>query len=263
MQFSSLGSGSKGNATLIRNGDCLLLVDCGFTLKETKKRLADLGVRPEQLSALIVSHEHKDHITGVGALSRRYQLPVYMTQGTWRSRNIGEVSRLHLIRNYSPFEIEGLTIFPVAVPHDAAEPAQYIISNGVYKLGILTDVGIITPHVASHFADCDALILEANHDSGMLASGPYPYSLKQRVAGAWGHLNNQQAASFLSQAVCRHKLQCLVLAHMSEQNNSLECVKRTFCDVLDDVERVIYAEQDTGFEWVTLTQQEEVTSQAI
>ena len=170
LQFSSLGSGSKGNATLIRYDDCLLLVDCGFTLKETRKRLARLGVSAEELSAVIVTHEHSDHIGGVGPLARKYNVPVYITPGTLRSRDIGSIPHINLIKSYEPFAIKSIDITPVAVPHDATEPAQYIFAAGQSRLGVLTDLGSITPHVEMHYQSCDGLILEANHDPLMLAS---------------------------------------------------------------------------------------------
>ncbi|MGH1439672.1 MAG: MBL fold metallo-hydrolase [Cellvibrionaceae bacterium] len=251
MQFSSLGSGSKGNGTLVRHGDCVLLIDCGFTLKETVKRLARLQVSPEQLDAVIVTHEHSDHIGGVGPLARKYKVPVYMTPGTYRSRDIGKLPKLELIKSYKPFTIQSIGITPVAVPHDAAEPAQYIFSTNTARLGILTDLGSITPHVEMHYHLCDGLVLEANHDSLMLASGQYPPTLKQRVGGAWGHLNNRQAADFLTRIDCS-KLKQLVVAHISQQNNSLELAREAFDDINLPLNDIRYACQDQGFDWISL-----------
>ncbi len=251
MQFSSLGSGSKGNATLVRDKDCVLLVDCGFTLKETVKRLERLGIVPEQLDAVIVTHEHSDHIGGVGPLARKYHLPVYMTSGTYRSRDIGKLPALELIKNYQAFRIKSIDITPVAVPHDAAEPAQYIFATQIARLGILTDLGSITPHVEMHYHLCDALILEANHDPLMLASGQYPPSLKQRVGGPWGHLSNRQAADFLTRVDCS-RLQHLVVAHISQQNNTTELAREALEDVPLSLKQVKYACQDEGFDWIVL-----------
>ena len=251
MQFSSLGSGSKGNATLVRYRDCLLLVDCGFTLKETERRLARLGLWPDQLDAVLVTHEHSDHIGGVGPLSRKYQLPVYMTPGTQRSRDIGVLPDLRLIKSYSEFTVKGIHITPVAVPHDAAEPAQYIFEADNIRLGVLTDLGSITPHVEMHYRACDGLVLEANHDPLMLASGQYPPSLKQRVGGPWGHLSNRQAADFLSR-VERSRIQQLVVAHISQQNNTVALAQDAFFEVQEPIHRVHYACQDEGFDWLVL-----------
>lgn len=251
MQFSSLGSGSKGNATLIRHNNCLLLVDCGFSVRETEKRLARLGIQADQLDALLVTHEHTDHIAGIGPLARRYDLPVYMTAGTWRAKDIGQVPHLKLIKNYAPFSVKSVEVTPVAVPHDASEPAQFVFKTPDYTLGLLTDLGSITPHVEACYSACDALILEANHDPLMLASGPYPQSLKQRVGGAWGHLSNQQALRFLTQ-IEYERLQYLVVAHISEQNNSLDIAKKALGPVTDSLANVIYACQQEGFDWIDL-----------
>jgi phosphoribosyl 1,2-cyclic phosphodiesterase len=257
LQFSSLGSGSKGNGTLIRHGNCLLLVDCGFTLKETQKRLARLGVSAEQLDAVIVTHEHSDHIGGVGPLARKFNVPVYMTPGTERSRDIGKLPNITLIKSYQAFKIKSVDIIPVAVPHDATEPAQFVFAAGESRLGLLTDLGSITPHVEMHYQSCHALILEANHDPLMLASGQYPASLKQRVGGPWGHLSNQQAADFLWR-IDRSKLQHLVVAHISQQNNTLDLAKAALSEVQQPIKRVHYACQDEGFNWISVNMAEEI-----
>ncbi len=251
MQFSSLGSGSKGNGTLIRHDDCLLLIDCGFTLKETVRRLARLDVSPDQIDAVIVTHEHSDHIGGVGPLARKYKVPVYMTPGTQRGRDIGMLPEVALIKSYQPFSVKSIQITPVAVPHDSVEPAQYIFEANDTRLGILTDLGSITPHVEMHYQACDGLILEANHDPLMLASGQYPQTLKQRVGGAWGHLSNRQAADFLTR-VNRSRLQHLVVAHISQQNNTVALAQEAFAELEDAIGEVRYACQEEGFDWISL-----------
>ncbi len=255
LAFSSLGSGSKGNGTLVKAGhaeDCItILIDCGFTLKETERRLKRLGVSPDDLDAVLVTHEHGDHINGVGPLVRKYQLPLYITAGTLRSKKIGVLPDVNIIKHYTPFSIGALDVTPVAVPHDASEPAQYIVEYKGQRLGVLTDLGNISPHVEMHYQSCDGLVLEANHDPTMLAAGAYPFSLKQRVGGPWGHLSNQQAARFL-QSVDREKLECLVVAHISRQNNSVELAQQAFADVQAPINKVIYACQDEGFDWVSL-----------
>lgn len=251
MQFSSLGSGSKGNGTVVRYRDCTLLIDCGFTLKETEKRLRSLGVSPEDIDGVLVTHEHGDHINGVGPLARRYGCRVYMTAGTYRSRDIGAIPNLTLIKEYTPFSIKDIDIHPVAVPHDAEEPAQYIVEAGGKRLGLLTDLGSSTPHIESRYQACDALILEANHDPLMLASGPYPPSLKDRVASAWGHLSNQQAAMLLERVICS-RLKHLVVAHISEKNNTIELAREHFDKLALNQQHVIYASQNEGFAWIDL-----------
>ena len=251
MKFSSLGSGSKGNGTLIQSDDLLLLIDCGFSLRETEKRLQRLGVFPHQIDAILVTHEHSDHIKGVSPLSRKFNLPVYMTAGTARSRAVGDIQSLHIIHNYKPFLIKGVQVIPVAVPHDATEPAQYIFEKNKQRLGLLTDLGNVSSYVENQYTGCHALIIEANHDPLMLASGSYPPSIKQRVGGSWGHLSNQQASEFLKRTD-KSRLQCLVVAHISRQNNSVQLAQQAFSDYHKDVNQIIYACQEQGFDWLQI-----------
>ena len=251
MRFASLGSGSRGNSTLVEWSGGRLLIDCGFSVKETELRLQRLGVRADDISAVLVTHEHSDHIKGVAALARRYQLPVYMTPGTYHSRDLGDLPDLRLIHAYAPFELHGLTVRPVAVPHDAREPSQFVFEFNSRRLGILTDLGSITPHVEACYQACDAMVLEANHDPVMLASGSYPPSLKRRVGGQWGHLSNQQAAGFL-QRLDTVRLQHLVVAHISQQNNTLALAQAVLAPVTAQVKHVTYACQNQGFDWLTV-----------
>jgi phosphoribosyl 1,2-cyclic phosphodiesterase len=252
MRYASLGSGSKGNATLVQFLDQLLLVDCGFTIKEFERRIDRLGYHPSDISAILVTHEHGDHLKGVPPLARKYNLPVYMTPGTFHSKALGDLPRLHLLEGYQSFQLGELTIEPVAVPHDAREPAQFVFIAQGKRLGILTDLGTISPHVESCFGNCDALVLEANHDPVMLARGPYPASLKQRVGGPWGHLSNQQAAGFLAR-VDKSRLQQLVVAHISQKNNSLDAAQRELAEVTEQIGEVIYACQEDGFGWLNVS----------
>jgi len=251
VRFASIGSGSRGNATLVEWESGLLLVDCGFTIKATEQRMSALGKTPADLSAIVVTHEHSDHIKGVGPLARKYDIPVYMTPGTYNSKNLGRIPSLRFIEGHAAFELAGLGVLPVAVPHDAREPAQFIFNDGRHRLGVLTDLGSITPHIETSYDNCDALVLEANHDPAMLASGPYPPSLKQRVGGLWGHLSNQQTAGLL-QRLDRDKLQHLVVAHISQKNNSEDLARSVLQGVSDTIGNVIYACQDQGFDWLEI-----------
>ncbi|ACE85311.1 MBL fold metallo-hydrolase [Cellvibrio japonicus] len=250
-RFASLGSGSRGNATLVNWGQGHVLIDCGFSVREAEQRLARFELSPGNLDAILVTHEHADHIKGVAALARRYQLPVYMTPGTYHSRSLGELPDLRLIESYTPFNIGNLWVQPVAVPHDAREPTQFVFEYAGRRLGILTDLGSITPHVEACYQDLDAMVLEANHDPVMLAYGPYPHSLKQRVGGHWGHLSNQQAAGFLQRLNCA-RLQHLVVAHISQQNNSLAVAQAALAPVTAAVKQVTYACQNQGFDWLSV-----------
>lgn len=251
MRFASLGSGSRGNGTLVQAGETLLLVDCGFTLRETEQRLMRLGVTAGQLRAVLVTHEHGDHCNGVRTLANRYNLPVYMTAGTARAKQLADVLQVVTIDSHSPFAIDDVEVQPVAVPHDAAEPVQYVFEWTGKRLGVLTDLGAITPFVRDHYRSCDALLLESNHCVEMLARGSYPSSLKLRVGGRFGHLNNAQAAGLLHEIEIE-KLQHLVIAHLSEKNNTLERAQLALHDAVKRVRNVLYACQEQGFDWLTI-----------
>jgi len=255
MRFASLGSGSKGNATLVRAGETLLMVDCGFSLRETKRRLARLSVQPEQLSAILVTHEHSDHCAGVASLSRNYRIPVYLTHGTARTGRCDGSHQLNCFNSEDAFTVGGVDVRAVTVPHDAAEPCQFLMSWQEQNLGILTDLGSVTPHVLECFRHCHSLLLEFNHDLSMLEAGRYPPALKRRVAGDWGHLNNLQAAQLLRQlggAPVGH----LVVAHISENNNSRESAEAALLTVLDSLEGVVWAQQKEGFDWLSVCRSE-------
>lgn len=251
IKFASLGSGSSGNATLVSHEDTHILIDCGFSLKEAQRRTERLGLCLSRLSAVLVTHEHSDHLKGVPALARKHRIPVYMTPGTYHSRELGRIPELHLIHNYQEFTIGDLQIQPVAVPHDAREPAQFIFRHDGSTLGILTDLGSVTPHVLDAYDGCSALLLEANHDRQMLASGPYPPSLKSRVASPWGHLSNEQTAALLQQ-MDTSKLRHLVVGHISRKNNSLELARKALAAVDKSLGEIYYACQDDGFDWIEL-----------
>ena len=251
MWFASLGSGSKGNATLVRSADTLLMVDCGFSMRETTRRLAALDVRPEQIDAILVTHEHSDHCAGVASLSRRFQIPVYLTHGTAGTGRCDGSHRLMCFNSEDSFAIGSLQVKAVTVPHDAAEPCQYRLSSGGRCLGILTDLGSITPHVLDNYRDCHSLLLEFNHDLLMLQAGSYPPALKRRVGGDWGHLNNLQAAQLLRDLGAARPGQ-LVVAHVSENNNSRQKAEEALLSVLDSLEGVVWAEQAGGFDWLAV-----------
>mgnify|MGYP003385682098 CR=1 FL=1 len=251
LALASLGSGSRGNATLIRSPNALLLVDCGFTIKETERRLQILGHQPQDLDAILVTHEHSDHIKGVGPFARKYKIPVYLTHGTGQYHGLNNVANLHQINIQRAFSIAGIEVTPVAVPHDAREPCQFVFRYQNKTAGVLTDLGSITPHVAEQYQHCDALMLECNHCSQMLAMGPYPMSLKQRVGGNWGHLNNHQAANFLSD-IETNQLQQLVISHISEKNNTELLARNAIREVYGTTKPLIMADQDEGVAWIDI-----------
>lgn len=251
MRFASLGSGSEGNALLVCVGETQVLLDCGFSLKDSIARMACLGIMPEQLSGILVTHEHGDHIGGVARLARNFDLPVWLTHGTLRSqpKAFAGISALHEIDPHGVFSIRDIEIFPYPVPHDAAEPVQFVFGDGARRLGVLTDVGCSTPHIEAMLSGCDALVLESNHDAGMLMNGDYPYSLKQRVGGRFGHLSNQESAAILVN-LNTDRLQHLVAAHLSSRNNTPELAIEALSAALGcEKSWVGVATQETGFDW--------------
>jgi phosphoribosyl 1,2-cyclic phosphodiesterase len=253
MRIASLGSGSKGNATLVDTGETLILIDCGLARRDVEERLQARGLSATDIDAILVTHEHGDHCRGVVALSKTYDLPVFLTTGTASSAKLEGLDRGVIIRPEDRFDVGDCHIAAEPVPHDAREPVQFCLWSGALKLGVLTDLGSITPHVIQTFGGCDALVLEFNHDPVMLAEGPYPRSVKARVGGDYGHLANAQARLFLDHADTT-KLRMLFVAHISQQNNAPDLADAALagwsglsaCDV-------IHATQDTGFDWFDLT----------
>lgn len=248
IRLASLGSGSKGNGTLVESNSTCLLVDCGFSVRDTEARLARLGRSPADLAAILVTHEHSDHGRGVVPLARKHGIPVVLTAGTARALDPTGLGEVRVIGAEAPFALGDFTVTPVAVPHDAREPVQFLFARGRRRLGVLTDLGCITPHVAASFGECDGLLLEANHDLDMLARGPYPPALKRRVGGDWGHLNNGQCAELLAR-IERRRLQVLVLGHISQHNNTVGLVAEAVSPWRDELHNVHYACQSEGFDW--------------
>jgi len=254
LKFASLGSGSKGNGTVITSGETCVLVDCGFTIKETESRLLRLNIQPQQLTAILVTHEHSDHISGVGPFARKHKLPVHSTAGTFLSGKFGDLPEHNFVNPHQSFQLQDITVRPVPVPHDAKEPVQYVFVSEGKTLGVLTDLGSVSRHVVQQYSNLDALVLECNHCPELLANGPYPPSLKYRVGGDLGHLSNQQAAQFLS-TLTQHseaEWQHLVLAHLSEQNNALDRVKKVLAEHLQKAQNAHFACQRDGFDWLEI-----------
>ena len=251
LRFACLGSGSEGNGLLVQVGQTNVLIDCGFMLAEVVYRLQRLGVEAESLSAIVVTHEHADHIGGVARLAARYAIPVYLTFGTLAVVE-EKFTQLPIIRGIDPdeaFAVGGIEFLPVPVPHDARQPVQFVCSDGAHKLGLLTDIGTLTTHVENCFSGCDAFILECNHDSDLLAYGDYPAPLKQRIAGKYGHLDNQSAAALLSRIDCS-RLQHLFAAHLSQQNNRPVLAQKALSQVINcSPDWIGIADQLHGFTW--------------
>lgn len=257
MKFASLGSGSDGNALLISGASggtrTTVMLDCGFAIRETERRLARLGVTPAELSAIVVTHEHQDHVSGVFKFARRHRVPVWLTFGTYSmvQRDCDGVE-LHFCRDGDRLALGDLELAPYTVPHDAREPVQYVASDGRNRLGVLTDAGQSTPHLLAALAACDALVLECNHDRQMLADSSYPPSLKQRIGGAYGHLSNDTSAEILA-ALDRSRLKTVIGAHLSQRNNLPELARAALATALDaQPSEVSIACQQEGFGWVEM-----------
>ena len=251
MRFASLGSGSRGNALVVDTGETRVMVDCGFSTRSVVERLLRLGLEPACLDALLITHEHSDHVSGVARFSARYGVPVVLTHGTFvgLGRMQAQLQNYRLVDSHAAFSIGRLEVQPFPVPHDAREPVQYAFSDGSKRLGVLTDCGSITAHVAEVLHRCDALVIECNHDPSLLASSAYPASLKQRITGNFGHLANAQAATLLAQ-IQHDRLQHVIAAHLSEENNRPDLARAALAAALGCAHEWIgVASQDSGFDW--------------
>lgn len=253
MRFASLGSGSRGNSLVVEAGGTRILLDCGFGPRQMEARLDRLGFSASDIAAVFLTHEHADHVAGVWACARRYRYRVFLTHGTLTvcDRNADGVD-VTVIDSHDPVVFRGLELQPFPVPHDAREPVQYVISDGIARLGVLTDVGEPTVHLERMLTGCDGLVLECNHDEEMLANGTYPPVLKRRIAGRHGHLSNRTAAGLLER-IRGDRLRCVVAAHLSEENNRPALARRALANALgcsdDDV---TLADQSHGCDWQVL-----------
>jgi phosphoribosyl 1,2-cyclic phosphodiesterase len=250
LRFASLASGSRGNASLVEFGSTLLMIDCGLPLKIVEERLAAVGREPRDVSALLVTHEHSDHAQGVASFARRYNTPLWMTPGT--ASAIRGLTNVRTLSCHRELEIGEFRLQPYPVPHDAREPCHFVFVAGGKRLGVLTDAGHVTPHMVERLAPCDAVAVEANHDLDSLRRGPYPDSLKARVASRFGHLNNAQTTELLGR-LDRTRLQWVMGLHLSEQNNSPAHVRSTLGPAFADAKCPLHlATQDAASEWLAL-----------
>lgn len=229
------------------------MLDCGFAIKETERRLQRLGMTPADLAGIVVTHEHQDHVGGVFKFARRHRIPVWLSFGTYQAvRNDCDGVSFEFCRDGEALAIGDLKLTPYTVPHDAREPVQYVLEDGQFKLGVLTDAGQATPHLIRMLGNCDALMLECNHDRQMLAGSSYPPSLKNRIGGEYGHLSNDTTAQILS-ALDRSRLKMVVGAHLSQQNNTPELAYAALSSVpgMGGIDIRIACQAD-GFDWLCL-----------
>jgi len=253
LRFASIGSGSKGNCLVGEVGSTRVLIDCGLSPRETEKRLARIGLVPADITAILVTHEHDDHAGQAYPFALQHKLPVWLTYGTQVAMSEsgkvpGDVDT-RTIEGRSSFAIGDIHVQPYTVPHDAREPVQFVLSDGAFRLGVLTDIGASTAHVEATLSGCDALVLETNHDADMIWGGDYPKWLKERITGPFGHLSNLQAEQMLA-ALDRSRLKHVLAAHLSHQNNRPELAREALARAMGcAADWIGVSTQEEGFAW--------------
>jgi len=253
LRFASIGSGSKGNCLVAQAGTTRVLLDCGLSPRETGRRLARLGIAPADISGILVTHEHDDHAGQAFPFAAQHGIPVWLTHGTQAalaaSGKAGGGVETRTIRGRDAFAIGDLEVLPYTVPHDAREPVQFVFSDGAFRLGVLTDIGASTAHVEATLSGCHALVLECNHDHDLLWGGAYPKWLKERISGPFGHLSNAAAENLLG-ALDRTRMQHVLAAHLSQQNNRPELAREGLGRAMGcAAEWIGLSTQEEGFAW--------------
>lgn len=253
LRFASIGSGSKGNCLVAEVDGSRVLLDCGLAPRETERRLARIGLTPADIAGIIVTHEHDDHAGQAYPFAALHRLPVWLTYGTQAA--LAESGKLpgdvetRTIDGRTSFAVGGIEVRPYTVPHDAREPVQFVLSDGAFRLGVLTDIGASTAHVEATLSGCDALVLECNHDYDMLWAGEYPKWLKERISGPFGHLSNDAAGKLLA-ALDRSRLKHLLAAHLSHQNNRPELAREALAQAMGCAgDWIGISTQEEGFAW--------------
>lgn len=264
MQLCSIASGSSGNCIYVGNQNTHVLIDAGVSAKRIETGLHELNIDPKNLAGILITHEHSDHIAGLGVMLRRYKLPVYGTVETLNSilkqKTIGRIEeeQLHYIEPNQRFEIGQLQINPFTISHDACNPVCYTFSYEEHKIGMVTDLGVYDEYTVEQLKDCDILYIEANHDVNMLMVGSYPYYLKQRILGNRGHLSNEMSAKLIGELL-NDKLRYIVLGHLSKENNYAELAYETVkYEVLQKwssnfaVPKILVANRDCNSEFILI-----------
>lgn len=263
LQVASLGSGSAGNALLVRSASTLLLLDCGFTLKETTARMAKLGLSPANIDAVLITHEHGDHVRGVGPLSRKFAKPVWLTHGTYHALRDNRFTHSNLIDAHHSFAIGDIEISPFPTPHDAAESCQYVFAHNDVRFACATDLGTYTPHVEQMLSGVAGLLVESNYDEQMLSNGPYPLSLQARIRSDFGHLGNAQAGELVKR-IDHPGMQTILLGHLSEQNNTDDAAANTMLEYLPAGDaRVTVLQQHSCSRWFNVGLEQATVKEAL
>ncbi|MCF8067159.1 MAG: MBL fold metallo-hydrolase [Desulfobacterales bacterium] len=252
LKICMLASGSKGNAIYISDGETSILIDAGLSGIELERRMKSQNINPEKINAIVVSHEHSDHVRGVGVLSRRFSLPVYINKDTLDASQVGKLHDTINFKCGKDFSINAFKIHPFCISHDAEDPAGFMIKHNHSKIGIATDLGIATRMVKHHLTDCDLLVLESNHDPDMLEFGPYPWPVKQRIRSRSGHLSNGESRDLLGELI-HDNLQQVILAHLSETNNSPRKARNVVAEAIKDRKiKLSVATQDRSGKMITI-----------
>ncbi|WP_135554579.1 MBL fold metallo-hydrolase [Paenibacillus cymbidii] len=237
LRFTNLSSGSTGNATVVGNGETYVLVDAGLPAKRVVQLLEERELDAAVLQAILVTHEHSDHIKGIGALARKYNLPVYANEKTWKQldKHIGEIvaAKRCILPTGAQVEIGSMQIESFGISHDAVEPVGYCFRDGTEKLSLATDLGYMSQKVRDAIADSDVLVLESNHDVGMLRMGRYPWHIKQRILSDIGHLSNEAAGEALCD-ILSGRTKRVYLAHLSRDHNMMDLARMTVANILRD-----------------------------
>ena len=238
---------------MAESGSTRVLIDCGLSLRDTERRLARLGLEPSGISAILITHEHGDHASGAFGFAAAHRIALYLTHGTLTALHaegsVTDAVRINAVHAKETFSVDGIEVRPFTVPHDAREPVQYVLSDGNARLGVLTDIGVSTPHVEETLSGLDALVLECNYDRELLWGGSYPRWLKERIGGPFGHLDNRDSGRLLG-ALERSKLKHVIGAHLSQQNNRPELARAALAGAMGcEAGWIGIATQEEGFGW--------------
>ncbi len=236
IEFCALASGSTGNSQYIGTQHAKLLIDAGLSGRYIESSLKNIGTNTSDISSILITHEHSDHIKGLGVLMRKYEMDLYINEGTWLEvkNQIGDIddTKVHIFNTDEEFEIEDLLISPIGISHDAVDPVAFSITSEDARICIATDMGVVTERIDQHIQDCNLLMIEANHDENMLKMGKYPYHLKRRILGEKGHISNETAAEEILKATNEGRLSQVILGHLSRENNFPQLAYETVKQIL-------------------------------